>query len=327
MGGGVCYHSYISVCINGSAHGFFKGARGLRLGDPMSPYLFVLAMEVLCMILQQIIGQETAFKYHWHCVELSLFQLGFVDDLLLIYEAHDPSIAVFQRGVELFATLSRLHVNPAKSQLILSKAAHHDRTRLLATLGFQEGQLPVKYLGLPLISSCLSLAICKPLLDKIDRCIQGWGRISLSFTAWVQLIKSVLMALNTYWAMVFILPKCIIKEIEKHLQNCLWKGIAGTGYSKVAWPQVCNPIDEGGLGVRDIQSLNLTLMSRQLWEGHGDRGKSFDYKTRCYQTLSVILGMTLITLIGGLMEANSQTKKLMVFFIHRAQKQSGFLYV
>ncbi|KAL0289092.1 UNVERIFIED_CONTAM: hypothetical protein Sangu_2629000 [Sesamum angustifolium] len=160
------------VCINGSAHGFFKGARGLRPGDPMPPYLFMLVMEVLCMILQQIIEQETAFRYHWRSAELSLFQLGFADDLLLFCEAHDPSIVVFQRGLELFATLSRLHVNPTKSQLIQSKAARYDSTRCLATLDFQKGQLPVKYLGLPL-SSRLSLANCRPLLDKIDSRIQG----------------------------------------------------------------------------------------------------------------------------------------------------------
>ncbi|KAL0337114.1 UNVERIFIED_CONTAM: hypothetical protein Scaly_1986500 [Sesamum calycinum] len=225
----------------------------------MSPYLFVLVMEVLRMILQHMIEQETAFRYHWRCTELSLFQLGFADDLILFYEPHDPSIAVFQRGLELFATLSGLHVNPTKSQLILFKAARYDSTGFLATLGFQEGQLPVKYLRLPLISSQLSLANCRPLLDKVDSRIQGWGGISLSFAARVQLIKSILMALNTYWAMDFILPKCIIKEIEKRLRNFLWKGVARTGYSKVAWSQVCNPVDERGLGVRDFQSLNLLL--------------------------------------------------------------------
>ncbi|KAL0423595.1 UNVERIFIED_CONTAM: hypothetical protein Sradi_0894300 [Sesamum radiatum] len=74
------------------------------------------------------------------------------------------------------------------------------------------------------------------------------------------------MALNTYWVMAFILPKGIIKEIEKRLWNFLWKGVAGMGYSKVAWSHVCNPVDEGGLGVRDFQSLNLALITRRLWE-------------------------------------------------------------
>ncbi|KAL0287047.1 UNVERIFIED_CONTAM: Retrovirus-related Pol polyprotein from type-2 retrotransposable element R2DM [Sesamum radiatum] len=55
------------VVVNGGVHGFFAGARGLRQGDPMSPYLFVLVMEVLQMILQQFIDQDGQFLYHWRC--------------------------------------------------------------------------------------------------------------------------------------------------------------------------------------------------------------------------------------------------------------------
>ncbi|KAL0286501.1 UNVERIFIED_CONTAM: hypothetical protein Scaly_2791800 [Sesamum calycinum] len=246
--------------LDGYTAAFYKAA-WLVIGGEITQAIIDLFTNG--WLLKQMIEQETAFRYHWRCAQLSLFQLEFAYDLLLFCEARDPSIVVFQRGLELFAALSGLHVNPAKSQLILSKA-RHDSARLLATLDFQEGHLPIKYLGLPLISSHLSLANCRPLLDKIDRYIQGWGGISQSFAARVHLIKSVLMALNTYWAMAFTLPKGIIKEIEKCLENFLWKGVAGTGYLKVAWPQVCNPVDEGGLRVRDIQSLNLALMSRWL---------------------------------------------------------------
>ncbi|KAL0448194.1 UNVERIFIED_CONTAM: LINE-1 reverse transcriptase [Sesamum latifolium] len=49
------------------------GARGLRQGDPMSPYLFVLVMEVLHLILRQLIDQDGGFGYHWRCAELSYF--------------------------------------------------------------------------------------------------------------------------------------------------------------------------------------------------------------------------------------------------------------
>ncbi|KAK4381322.1 Retrovirus-related Pol polyprotein from type-2 retrotransposable element R2DM [Sesamum angolense] len=95
-----------SVCINGNPHDFFKGARGLRQGDPMSPFLFVLVIEVLQLMLQQLIDQNEGFSYHWRCKELGLFQLCFADDLLLFCKADVASIQVFRRGLEEFANLS-----------------------------------------------------------------------------------------------------------------------------------------------------------------------------------------------------------------------------
>ncbi|KAL0342675.1 UNVERIFIED_CONTAM: hypothetical protein Scaly_1930100 [Sesamum calycinum] len=110
--------AYFSVYVNGGVHGFFAGARGLRQGYPMSPYLFVL--------------------------ELKLFQLSFADDLLLLCKADVRSVNLFRRALDLFASLSCLHTNPQQSQLIISKAASELRDTLLATLGFQEGHLPVR---------------------------------------------------------------------------------------------------------------------------------------------------------------------------------------
>ncbi|KAL0282974.1 UNVERIFIED_CONTAM: Retrovirus-related Pol polyprotein from type-2 retrotransposable element R2DM [Sesamum radiatum] len=166
--------AHYSVVVNGGVHGFFAGARGLRQGDPMSPYLFVLVMEVLHMILQQFIEQDGEFRYHWRCQNLNLFQLSFADDLLLFCNADMRSVNLFCRGLDLFATLSGLQTNPQKSQLIISKAASGLRESLLEALGFQEGHLPVRYLGLPLISARLSVTDCQSLLQKIDSRIKGW---------------------------------------------------------------------------------------------------------------------------------------------------------
>ncbi|KAL0392939.1 UNVERIFIED_CONTAM: hypothetical protein Sradi_2516700 [Sesamum radiatum] len=155
--------AHFSVFLNGEVHGFFAGARGLKQGDPMSSYLFVLVMKVLHLILQQFIEQDGDFLYHWRCQELKLFQLCFADDLLLLCKADVRPMALFSRALALFATLSSLHTNPHKSQLIISKVAQGLRDMLIATLGFQEGHLLVKYLGLPLIASRLSIVDCQPL--------------------------------------------------------------------------------------------------------------------------------------------------------------------
>ncbi|KAL0300318.1 UNVERIFIED_CONTAM: hypothetical protein Sangu_3128000 [Sesamum angustifolium] len=132
-------------------------------------YLFVLVMEVLQMLLSQLIEHDSSFGVHWKCHEIGLFQLCFVDDLMLSCNDDEASVLVFQRGLQEFANLSGLRANPAKSQLILSKSAHGNRETLLQLLGFRQGLLPVQYLGLQLISSRLKISDCQPLLCKTNK--------------------------------------------------------------------------------------------------------------------------------------------------------------
>ncbi|KAL2225402.1 UNVERIFIED_CONTAM: hypothetical protein Sindi_2965300 [Sesamum indicum] len=246
-----------SIGLNGKPHGFFSGARGLRQGDPLSPYLFVLVMEALHLGFLQRIEQDSQFTYHWKCESSKVFQMGFADDLLLFCRADLDSIRVFKEGLDWFVELSGLRLNVQKSHLIISRSAQNLKDQMLDILGFQEGHLPMRYLGLPLISSRLSISDCQVLISKIDARINGWEGISLTYAGRVQIIKSVLSALSLYWASAFILPKKVINEIEKRLRTFLWK-------DTVAWKDVCRPMDGGDLGFKDISTLNRALMSKKL---------------------------------------------------------------
>ncbi|KAL0444839.1 UNVERIFIED_CONTAM: hypothetical protein Slati_2206600 [Sesamum latifolium] len=125
----------------------------------------------------------------------------------------------------MFAEWSGLEANPSKSQIIVSKAAWDVKQQLLNVLGFWEGTLPVRYLGVPLISSRLTAGDCAPLLRKVDERLQGWSKLQLSFAAGVQLLRSVIMSLNIYWAMAFVLPRSVIKVIEARMRRFLLHGI------------------------------------------------------------------------------------------------------
>ncbi|KAL0297854.1 UNVERIFIED_CONTAM: hypothetical protein Sangu_3175900 [Sesamum angustifolium] len=139
------------------------------------------------------------------------------------------------------------------------------KQQILHILGFPQGTFPVRYLGVPLITSKLSLADCTPLLLKIVARISGWNQLQLTYAGRTQLIKSVLSAIHQYWCSVFMLPKGVIKAIEAKLQNFLWRGGTATGGYKVAWEQVCKPVTHGGLGIRNLQLMNNALMSKHLW--------------------------------------------------------------
>ncbi|GJY37827.1 putative RNA-directed DNA polymerase [Tanacetum coccineum] len=70
-----------SICINGDIHGFFKGKRGLRQGDPLSPYLFTLVMEVLTLIIKRRVRLSDSFRYHNRCEDLQLVNVCLVPSI------------------------------------------------------------------------------------------------------------------------------------------------------------------------------------------------------------------------------------------------------
>ncbi|KAL0292777.1 UNVERIFIED_CONTAM: hypothetical protein Sradi_6973500 [Sesamum radiatum] len=155
------------VSLNGSIHGFFKGSRGLRQGDPMSPYLFVIVMEMWHVLLKLRIHSSAMFQYHWKCRELEIVYLCFADDVLIFCSGTADSVSLIRDVLTEFAAMSGLQVNPSKSQVILSKSVAH-RQHILDIMGFQEGSLPIKYLGVPLVSSRLTNSDCQPLIQKLD---------------------------------------------------------------------------------------------------------------------------------------------------------------
>jgi hypothetical protein len=95
--------------------GYFEGKRGLRQGDPLSPYLFVIVMKVFSKIMVDYIGGDSGFKFHPKCASLKLTHLCFADDLLIFSEASLVSIKIIKSALLEFESLSGLKSNPTKS--------------------------------------------------------------------------------------------------------------------------------------------------------------------------------------------------------------------
>ncbi|GJS05022.1 hypothetical protein Tco_0321530 [Tanacetum coccineum] len=97
-----------SISINDTLHGYFKGKRGLRQGDPMSPYLFTLVMEVLMLIIQRRVEASNTFTYHHYCSILNIINLCFADDLFLFVHGDVNSAKVIMEALDEFKLVSDL---------------------------------------------------------------------------------------------------------------------------------------------------------------------------------------------------------------------------
>ena len=136
--------------------------------------------------------------------------------------------------MEEFSQFSGLYPSPSKSLCFLANVLSPHAEQIVYTLGFNSGQLPIKLLGVPLISSKLTHLDCFK--------VSYWTSLFLSYSGRLQLNKSVLFAIQSFWAARLIIPKAILKEIQQILCRFLWKGsLLAKSSAIVAWRQVAMP--------------------------------------------------------------------------------------
>lgn len=214
------YISWLRACIcntnftvgyNGSVHGYFKGTRGLRQGDPLSPYLFVIAMNFLSLMLNRA-AQEMKFKYHLNCQSSKLTHLCFADDLLIFIDGSLSSVQAVLQVLREFEERSGLEVSVQKSSFFASGLSTSGTDQIQASTGMPMGSLPVRYLGVPLCTKKLSLLNCEVLLQQIKSKMSSWISKALSFAGRLLLIKTVTHALLLSGVLPLSCPKHVSSE-------------------------------------------------------------------------------------------------------------------
>ncbi|GJW06446.1 reverse transcriptase domain, reverse transcriptase zinc-binding domain protein [Tanacetum coccineum] len=169
------------------------GKRGLRQGDPMSPYLFTLVMEVLTLMLHRKVRKSECFTYHRYCSKLNIKNLCFADDLFLFAHGDMDSAWVIMDSMDEFKNASGLIYSLPKSTAYFCNLLNYVKIGILNVLPFEEGKLPIKYLGVPLVPSRLLYRDCAELMENVKRRISDWKNKSLSLAGRVQLIRFFLL--------------------------------------------------------------------------------------------------------------------------------------
>lgn len=223
-----------SLLLNGGLTEKFEARKGLRQGDPMSPYLFVIAMEYLNKALKTL-TKIPYFNFHPKCSKLQIVHICFVDNLLMCCRADEVSMKMLMRCFKQFSEVFGLHA--------------------------------FKYLGIPLAAKKISIQQCMPVVERIMDRIRSWTSNFLSYAGILQFIKSVLFEMQTYWAQVFLIPKKIVKMVNGICRRIC--GLDGSNENSqrnpISWDTLCKPKAAGGLNIINYERWNKAAITKLLW--------------------------------------------------------------
>ena len=149
----VCIHNLLfTVLFNGSPVGFFQSSRGLRQGDPIPPYLFVIGMEAHGLLIQRAVDGNYLFGSRVAIREgegEAISHLFYAYDTLLFYEPNKDQMKFLSWTLMWFEALSDLRINLSKSEII-PVGLVYNVAELAMKLGYGIGSFPSSYLCLPL---------------------------------------------------------------------------------------------------------------------------------------------------------------------------------
>jgi len=256
-----------SILWHGEKTEAFTPSRGVRQGDPLSPYLFVLCMERLNHLIEAAVE-----KGDWKPIIASrggpsVASLFFADDLILFGEASLAQARTIKNCLDTFCKASGQKVSYSKSSVFFSNNVEDNLARIIS----EELEIPRtndlgRYLGMPTLHNRVTKQTFARLSERVNKRLSGWKAKLLSSAGRLTLIQSTLSSIPYFAMQTAKLPRSLCDELDRKNRSFLWGGNAEQRkIHHVNWATITKSKDYGGLGLRSMRQANTAFSMKLGW--------------------------------------------------------------
>ncbi|GJW48712.1 RNA-directed DNA polymerase, eukaryota [Tanacetum coccineum] len=285
-----CLHSSRgSIIINGSPTDEFQFRKGLKQGDPLSPFLFILIMETLrCNWIQCLRSSRGSILVNGSPTEefqffkglkqgdpfqsLSLSHMFYADDAVFVGQWSDGNINTLIHVLDCFYSASGLRINMSKSKIMGVNVEDEKVKHAASKLGCLTLKSPFLYLGTKVGATMSRVSDWKEVVEKVKSRLSKWKMKALSIGGRLTLLKSVLGSIPIFHMSIFRVPSSVLNMLES-IRSHFFNGheLGSNKATWVKWSRVLTAIDHGGLGVSSLYALNRGLMVKWFWRFYSQK--------------------------------------------------------
>ncbi|WVZ62463.1 hypothetical protein U9M48_012212 [Paspalum notatum var. saurae] len=257
----------VGIKVNDQLGNYFQTKKGLRQGDPISPILFNIVVDMLAILVARAKEDGQIKGVVPHLVDDGLSILPYADDTIIFIDHDIEQGKNMKLHLCVFKQLSGLKINFYKSEIFCFGKAKDCEIQYSQFFGCKIGTYPFRYLGISMHFRKLNNKDWKHIEDRFEKKLCGWKGKLLSVGGRLVLINSVLSSLPLFMLSFFEVPRKVLKKLEYLRLRFYWQNDEHKKkYRLLKWVTLCQPKDMGGLGIQNLDIQNKCLLSKWLFK-------------------------------------------------------------